>query len=325
MKQTICIGLIGAGYWGVNLIRNFHRLGVLKAVSDNDKRKKKAIQALAPGVPFINDYKTILKDKTINAIVISTPAKSHFKMVKDALLSEKHVFVEKPLCLKYEDGKELRKLANIKKLKLMVGHLLLYHPAYRKLREKIHEGIIGQVRYIYSNRLSLGKLRKEEDVLWSFAPHDISMILDLVNEKLTSVEAFGANYLHKKVKDTTITLLKFKNKIKAHIFVSWLHPYKDQRLVIVGEKGMLVFADVLDNKNKLLFYDHDVRWDGNIPVINKMEGKKIAFDYSKEPLYLECKAFIDWLTLDIMPPSSCEEGLRVLKVLELAKKKLNKW
>ena len=195
-------------------------------------------------------------------------------MVKDALLSEKHVFVEKPLCLKYEDGKELRKLANIKKLKLMVGHLLLYHPAYRKLREKIHEGIVGQVRYIYSNRLSLGKLRKEEDVLWSFAPHDISMILDLVNEKLTSVEAFGASYLHKKVKDTTITLLKFKIKIKAHIFVSWLHPYKDQRLVIVGEKGMLVFADVLDNKNKLLFYDHDVRWDGNIPVINKMEGKK---------------------------------------------------
>ena len=325
MKKSISVGLIGAGYWGANLIRNFNNLGVLKIVSDNDFRKKKAVQVLAPGVYFNCDYKIILKDKTIDAIVIATPAKSHFKLVKEALLAEKHVFVEKPLCLKYEDGKKLQKLANKKKLKLMVGHLLLYHPAYQKLREEIQKGIIGQVRYIYSNRLSLGKLRKEEDVLWSFAPHDISMILNLVNEKLSSIEAFGGSYLHKKVKDTTVTLLKFKKNIKAHIFVSWLHPYKDQRLVVVGEKGMLVFADVLDNKNKLLFYNHDVRWDGNIPVINKTEGKRIPFNYTKEPLYLECRAFIDWLKLGVVPPSSCEEGLNVLRVLELAKEKLKKW
>ena len=206
----------------------------------------------------------------------------------------------------------------------MVGHLLLYHPAYQKLREEIEKGIIGKVRYIYSNRLSLGKLRKEEDVLWSFAPHDISMILDLVNEKLLSIEAFGGSYLHKNQGYNSYSL-KFKKNIKAHIFVSWLHPYKDQRLVVVGEKGMLVFADVLDNKNKLLFYRHDVRWDGNIPVINKTEGKRIPFNYTKEPLLLECEAFIEWLKLDVIPASSCEEGLNVLKVLELAKEKLKKW
>ena len=325
MKKSLGIGLIGAGYWGINLIRNFYKLGVLKAVVDNDLRRKKVVLDIAPKVSFNNDYKSILKNEFIKAVVISTPAKSHFNLVKKALLSEKHVFVEKPLCLKYEDGKKLQRIAEKKKLKLMVGHLLLYHPAYNKLREEIDKGSIGRLRYIYSNRLSLGKLRKEEDVLWSFAPHDISMILNLVNEKISTVEAFGGSYLHKKVKDTTITLIKFRNKVKAHIFVSWLHPYKDQRLVIIGDKGMLVFADVLDNKNKLLFYGHDVRWDGNIPVINKMKGKKIAFDYSKEPLYLECKAFVDWIKYDIVPPSSSKEGLAVLKVLELAKEKLKKW
>ena len=154
----------------------------------------------------------------------------------------------------------------------MVGHLLLYHPAYKKMREKINKGLIGKIRYIYSNRLSLGKLRKEEDVLWSFAPHDISMILDLVQEKLISVEAYGGGYLNKKIKDTSVTLLKFSNNIKAHIFVSWLHPYKDQRLVVIGDKGMIVFADVLDKNNKLLFYNHDVS-EGNFPVINKAKGK----------------------------------------------------
>ena len=325
MKKSLRIGLIGAGYWGINLIRNFYKLGVLKTVVDNDLKRKKAVLEIAPKVFFTNDYKSILKDATIEAVVISTPAKSHFNLVKEALLSEKHVFVEKPLCLKYEDGKKLQRIAAQRKLKLMVGHLLLYHPAYKKLKEEIDKGTIGRLRYIYSNRLSLGKLRKEEDVLWSFAPHDISMILNLVNEKISRVEAYGGSYLQKKVKDTTVTLIKFRNKVKAHIFVSWLHPYKDQRLVIIGEKGMLVFADVLDNKNKLLFYDHDVRWDGNIPIINKMKGKKISFDYSKEPLYLECKAFIDWLKSDILPPSPCKEGLSVLKVLELAKEKLKKW
>ena len=207
----------------------------------------------------------------------------------------------------------------------MVGHLLLYHPAYKKMRDKINEGLIGKIRYIYSNRLSLGKLRKEEDVLWSFAPHDISMILDLVQENLISVEAYGGGYLKKKIKDTSVTLLKFSNNIKAHIFVSWLHPYKDQRLVVIGDKGMIVFADVLDKNNKLLFYKHDVRWEGDLPIINKAKGKKIAFNYSNEPLKLECKAFIDWIKLDKKPPSDCLEGLAVLKVLELAKNKLRKW
>lgn len=325
MKKNINLGLIGAGYWGLNLVRNFNKLGLLKTVSDNNIKRKEEVLKIAPNVEFVKNYNLILNDNNIHAVVVSTPAKSHYKIVKQALLSGKHVFVEKPLCLDVKNGKKLQDLANKNKLKLMVGHLLLYNPAYKTMRKKINEGLIGNIRYIYSNRLSLGKLRKEEDVLWSFAPHDISMILDLVKEKLLKVEAFGGSYLNKKISDTSVTLLKFKNNIKAHIFVSWLHPYKDQRLVVVGEKGMIVFADILDKDNKLLFYNHDVRWEGDLPIINKVKGKKISFDYKVEPLSVECKAFIDWIKFDKRPPSDCAEGLKVLKILELAKNKLKKW
>ena len=188
-------------------------------------------------------------------------------------------------------------------------------------KNKIEEGLLGKIRYIYSNRLSLGKLRKEEDVLWSFAPHDISMIMDLVKEKLISVDAFGGSYINNKVKDTNVTLLKFRNNIKAHIFVSWLHPFKDQRLVVIGEKGMMVFADVQENNKKLIFYNHDIRWEGESPVISKAKGTRVSFNYKKEPLYNECKAFIDWLIKNRKPPSDIIEGLRVLEILDIAKKK----
>ncbi len=151
------------------------------------------------------------------------------------------------------------------------------------------------------------------------------MMMELINEKLIKVSAFGARYLNKKVADTTITLLKFKNKIKAHIFVSWLHPYKDQRLVVVGDKGMLVFADVLKNREKLIFYNHKVGWVKDIPKVHKAEGKSIAFDYDTSPLKEECRAFINWILTGKEPISNGEEGLRVLKVLEMARKDLNKW
>ena len=319
------IGLIGCGYWGKNLARDFNYLGVLHRVSDSNNNAKNEVNRISKNILFSTDYKKILKDDSITSVAIATPAKTHYKLVKEALQAKKNVFVEKPLCLKYSDGKNLLLLSKKNNVKLMVGHLMLYHPAYLKMKESIKKGKIGKVRYIYSNRLALGKLRKEEDVLWSFAPHDISMILDLVNEKLIKVKAFGGKYLSNKVADTTVTLLKFRNKVKSHIFVSWLHPYKDQRLVVVGEKGMLVFADVLSNENKLVFYNHKVGWSKNIPLVQKAEGKKIPFNYNAEPLKLECKAFVDWVTKDKIPLSNGEEGLRALKVLELAKKDLMRW
>ena len=325
MANKINIGVIGAGYWGLNLIRNFDKIGVLKSVADVISSRKADLEKISKNVSFTNDYRNILKDKSILAVVIATPAKTHYKVAKDALNSNKHIFVEKPLCLDLKRGKEILKLSEKVNKKVMVGHLMLYHNAYIKMKKTIEEGLIGKIRYIYSNRLSLGKLRKEEDVLWSFAPHDISMIMDLVKEKLINVEAFGGSYINQKVKDTTVTVLKFRNNIKAHIFVSWLHPYKDQRLLVIGEKGMIVFADVQENHKKLMFYNHDVRWEGETPIITKAKGKKVLFNFKTEPLFNECKAFINWLTVNKKPPSDIEEGLKVLEVLDIAKKKLRKW
>ncbi|MBF96723.1 MAG: scyllo-inositol 2-dehydrogenase (NAD(+)) [Alphaproteobacteria bacterium MarineAlpha9_Bin4] len=325
MKNKKFLGLIGCGYWGKNLARDFNSFGVLKTVSDINSKAKNQIMKISKSILFTDNYKEILEDKDITSVAIATPAKSHYKLVQESLIAKKNVFVEKPLCLNYNNGKILVSLAKKNKVKLMVGHLMLYHPAFIKMKESIKKGKVGKIRYIYSNRLALGKLRREEDVLWSFAPHDISMIMELINEKLITVRAFGARYLNKKVADTTITLLKFKNKIKAHIFVSWLHPYKDQRLVVVGDKGMLVFADVLKSREKLVFYNHKVGWVKDIPKVHKAEGKSIAFDYDTSPLKEECRAFINWILTGKEPISNGEEGLRVLKVLEMARKDLNKW
>ena len=325
MANKIYIGVIGAGYWGLNLIRNFNNIGVLKSVADKDVSRQVAVKKISKDIIFSANYKKILEDDSVLAVVISTPAKTHYKIARDAIIADKHIFVEKPLCLNLRSGKKILELSERLNKKVMVGHLMLYHNAYIKMKNKIEEGLIGKIRYIYSNRLSLGKLRKEEDVLWSFAPHDISMIMDLVKEKLISVDAFGGSYINNKVKDTNVTLLKFRNNIKAHIFVSWLHPFKDQRLVVIGEKGMMVFADVQENNKKLIFYNHDIRWEGESPVISKAKGTRVSFNFKKEPLYNECKAFLDWLIKNRKPPSDIIEGLRVLEILDIAKKKLRKW
>lgn len=321
-KTKICV--VGAGYWGINIIRNIYQLGNLGSVVEINKDLHKNINQIAPNVRIIEDYDLALKDNDIDGIMIATPSIMHGKMVKKALEFKKNVFVEKPLCLELKEGNEIAKIADREKLKVMVGHLLLYHPAFLALKREISNSSIGNLRYIYSNRLSLGKLRREEDVLWSFAPHDISMILSILNDKPKTVEAFGGSYLQSNVKDTSITMLQFQNNIKAHIFVSWLHPYKDQRLIVIGDKGMIVFADVLNNENKLMLYQHKAGWQENIPVIEKSSGIPIEYDKTAEPLHLECTNFIDWIEGGKEPPSNIQEGLRVLDVLNQAKKSLDR-
>ena len=172
--------------------------------------------------------------------------------------------------------------------------------------------------------MSLGKLRKEENALWSFAPHDISMILSILNMDPITVEASGGSFMNRGIADTSMTFMHFPDGIKAHVFVSWLHPYKDQRLIVVGDKGMISFNDVEKNENKLLLYQHDVEWKGDIPVIDKAEGKSIKFDVNIEPLRFECESFLNWIKSGIKPPSDGEEGLRVLKVLDRAESELKR-
>ena len=317
MNNSPKIALIGLGYWGKNLARNLYDLKVLNGICDNNADNLDKYKSIYKDINYFSSIEELL-NSDIDAVVIATPAITHGSLVKKALNANKHVFVEKPLCLDYEEGLELKKIAKDHNLKLMVGHLLLYHPAFISLKEVVNSGVIGNIRYIYSNRLSLGKLRKEEDALWSFAPHDISMILSLIGKEPIKVEATGGAYLSPNIADTSLTFLSFKNNIKAHVFVSWLHPYKDQKLVVVGEKAMISFDDVATPDKKLILYEHKAEWSEEIPIINKAEGKYIKYDSLKEPLKLECENFISWIKEDLLPASNVEEGLRVLKVLNQA-------
>ena len=321
MNKNPRIALVGLGYWGKNIARNLYALNVLNAICDNSDVNLKKYKILYPDVNYYSNIESLL-ESNIEAIVIATPAITHGNLVKKALDANKHVFVEKPLCLDVDEGKRLVQLAKKKKLKLMVGHLLLYHPAFIALKKLILSGGIGNIRYIYSNRLSLGKLRKEENSLWSFAPHDISMILSLLEREPLKINSFGGYYLTKNVADTTMTVMEFSKGVKAHVYVSWLHPFKDQRLVVVGDKGMATFIDIEEKEKKLLLYKHDVSWNNNIPVIEKAEGVPIKYEMNKEPLRSECESFVEWIKGIKTPPSTGEEGLRVLKVLDRAEKKL---
>jgi UDP-2-acetamido-3-amino-2,3-dideoxy-glucuronate N-acetyltransferase len=324
MKKNKCpsVAVVGAGYWGKNLVRNFSELGALKAICDENPASFKQMQQLYPTCDFIYLFKDVLARKDIPAIVIATPAETHFELAQEALLAGKHVFVEKPLTLSEKDAEELISLARKNKLILMVGHLLQYHPAFIMLKELAVRGDLGRINYIYSHRLNLGKIRREENILWSFAPHDISMILALAGEEPESVLATGGNYLHKKIADVTTTHLEFSSGLKAHIFVSWLHPFKEQKLVVVGDQKMAVFDDTLPWEEKLLIYPHHVKWENNVPVPTRGIPEKISIPYA-EPLKLECEHFLDCLNNRTTALTNGEEGLRVLKVLNASERSLN--
>jgi UDP-2-acetamido-3-amino-2,3-dideoxy-glucuronate N-acetyltransferase len=250
----------------------------------------------------------------IQAVAIATPAETHGTMVREALLAGKDVFVEKPLCLSAEQGRSLVDLAREQGRILMVGHLLWYHPAIIKLKELIDRGELGRIQYIYSNRLNLGKIRREENILWSFAPHDISVILGLLGETPHSVIAQGGNYLHERIADTTVTLLSFPSGVKCHIFVSWLHPFKEQKLIVVGDRKMAVFDDI-EKKDKLLLYPHSIQWKEQVPIANRAEAQSVEVG-SEEPLREECAHFLASVLTRRRPRTDGEEGLRVLSVLQ---------
>jgi len=196
----------------------------------------------------------------------------------------------------------------------MVGHLLWYHPGILALKKMVADGELGRIQYIYSNRLNLGKLRREENVLWSFAPHDVSIVLGLLGEEPASVQASGGNFLHQKIADTTVSLLEFSSGVRAHIFVSWLHPFKEQKLVVVGDRKMVVFDDTAPWPEKLQVYPHTVAWEGNVPVARKVDAEYIDVEEG-EPLKLECEHFLDCVRTRSTPRTDGAEGLRVLRVL----------
>ncbi len=311
----INVACIGAGYWGKNLIRNFHSIDVLHTICDGVEEVVENFKQKYPGVVGTTDYDAVLSNDDIDAVSIATPAETHYQLIIKALHSGKHVYVEKPLCLDETHASECIELAHKLGLTLMVGHLLWYHPMVLEIKRSIDAGEIGKLRYIYSNRLNMGLLRSEENVLWSFAPHDISMILGLIGSEPTSVQAQSANHLNPEIADQAVALMKFENNVSAHVFVSWLNPFKEQKLVVVGEDAMLVFDDTNPEwSQKLAKYEHSVEWQGERPVAVKADPKFVELPKA-EPLKNECQHFVDSVTSKASPRTDGHEGLRVLKVL----------
>jgi len=315
------VAVIGTGYWGRNLVRNFQSLGVLDSLYDSDEAAAAVMADAFGGVRVRKDLGEIWDDAAVHGVAIASPAITHAELVRLALESAKDVYVEKPLCLSEEEGRHLVALAEEKGRVLMVGHLLWYHPAVLKLKELLSSGELGGVRYVYSNRLNMGKLRREENVLWSFAPHDVSIILGLLDDEPESIQASGGNYLHQQIADTTVSLLEFASGVKAHIFVSWLHPFKEQKLVVVGDRKMAVFDDTLPWPEKLQLFPHSVQWDGSVPVARKADVEAVDLEES-EPLLNECSHFLERIRDRARPRTDGAEGLRVLRVLNACQEAL---
>lgn len=320
-SNELKVAVVGCGYWGRNLVRNFWELGALSTICDIDTDKLEIFKVKYPGLKTISSFKELIEDDNLKGIVIATPAICHYQMAREALLAGKNVFVEKPLALRVEEGQELVTLAKNQGLILMIGHILRYHPAVNKLKELIDKGELGKVQYIYSNRLNIGKIRSEENILWSFAPHDISVILFLLNEFPENISATGGTYLQHGIHDVTLTTMDFASGVKAHIFVSWLHPFKEQKLVVIGDKKMAVFDDV--SEEKLFFYPHKIEWVQRIPVACKAEAETVPLQM-EEPLRAECKHFLECIKNNQTPKTDGYEGLKVLQILQASQESLNR-
>ena len=327
MSETT-IGIVGLGYWGPNLLRNFSQLDNcnVKVCCDLNPDSLKKASTQYPGIQTTDNYDTLLEDSEIQAMVIATSAVTHHKLVKQAILHGKHVFVEKPLTLSIGEAAELVQLAEQHEVKLMVGHLMEYHPAVEMLKNAVENHELGDIYYLYSQRVNLGKIRKDENALWSLAPHDISIIMYLLGSEPDSVSARGQAYLQKDVEDVVFVNLSFLDKVMAQIQLSWLDPHKIRRTTIVGGKKMAVFDD-MEATEKIRIYDKGVM---NTPTYGSF-GEALSLRFGDihipyirmvEPLKLECQHFVDCIQNDAQPRSDGLDGLRVVKVLQAAQESL---
>lgn len=323
-KRTPDTALVGAGRWGKNLGRNFFELGALHTLCDTNEALLDEYAEKYPGVHLTTNYKSLLENPAVTRVVIAAPALLHYRLALEALLAGKDVYVEKPLCLDCGEAAELIEIANRGKRILMVGHLLQYHPHVRRLQEIVGSGELGKLQYIVSNRLNLGAIRTEENALWNFAPHDVSVILSLCGHHLPQqVRCMGAAYVSPGVADVTLTILRFEGEIRAHIYVSWLNPFKEQKLITVGSSAMAVFDDTKPWDEKLLLYRNHLTWaQGTIPLINNCVPEKVVLPF-EEPLRMECEHFLHCCDERIQPRTDGQEGMRVLKVLQAAQSSLN--
>lgn len=318
MKPRVAV--LGCGAWGRNLVRNFHELGALGTVCDPSAAARESARELAPGASVEEKWEDVLGDDAITGVALATPAETHADLAVRALRAGKDVLVEKPMALTVAEGESMASAARKQGRLLMVGHLLEYHPAMLRLREMVDAGELGRVNYIYSNRLNFGSVRTAENALWSFAPHDIALILRLAGVLPEAVVCEGGSYITAGLADVTVSCLRFVNGLRAHIFVSWLHPFKEQRLVVVGDRRMAVF-DGTQKQSPLQVYDQTVTLDELEPVLHR-NGVAVPELSAEEPLRAECSHFLARMDDRAAPLTDAESGLRVLRVLDACQRSL---
>ena len=323
MTDKVRVGVVGLGYWGPNLARNFDRLpgAELAYCCDLDEANLAKARSQYPNTTVTDDYAQLLGDDTLDAVVVATSVPTHYRLGKMALDAGKHTFIEKPIALKAADARDLRDTAGARGLKLMVGHLLEYHPAVAKMKELIDAGELGRVYYAYANRLNLGKVRTDENALWSLGPHDVSVLNYLTGDEPAEVSARGECYLQDDVEDVVFGFIRYESGMVGHLHVSWLDPHKSRKITVVGEKKMVVFDD-MEADRKITVYDK-----GATTTRTKFEtyGEFVTLHFgdihipkigNEEPLRIECQHFVDAIVNDTTPRSDGRDALNVVKVLD---------
>lgn len=322
------VSVIGVGGWGKNLARNYYQIpdANLLYVCDLDEKRLKEISQLYPGTLTTRSYDEVLADDKVDAVVIATTGPTHYDLAKQALLADKDVYVEKPMVLQVEHAVELTDLAAARERIIMVGHLLEYHPVVERLKYMIEHGDLGKIYYIYTQRLNLGTIREDENALWNFAPHDISVVLYLLGKEPTDVSARGQCYLQEGIEDVVFLSLNFGDDAMASIQVSWLDPHKVRKMTIVGSSKMAVFDD-LEANEKLKVYDKGAEFSDDYDTYAEYLGLRfgditIPFVKTGEPLRAECLHFLDCVRTRKTPLSDGHDGVRVIKILDAAQRSL---
>lgn len=328
-EKLVTIGVIGCGYWGPNLIRNFINLkdSNVKMCSDVLDDRLTHMKNLYPSLRTVTNFREIIEDPEIEAVVIATPVSSHYSISREALEAGKHVFVEKPLAGSVEEGIELIKLANEKKRILMVGHTFVYTAAVNKIKDLINSGELGDIYYISTSRVNLGLFQEDINVVWDLAPHDVSILNYILDTRPITVSAIGRSYIQPDIQDVAFMTLSYPGSILANIQVSWLNPSKIRKTTVVGSKKMLVYDDV-SSLEKIRIYDKGVTVQPHYDTFGEFQLSYRYGDISipklddAEPLKIECQHFIDCVAGSCEPRSSGVHGLEVLLSLEAADKSM---
>jgi predicted dehydrogenase len=329
MDRKIAIAVVGCGYWGPNLIRNFSALPqcLVRYVCDKDEKRLAHMKQLYPQVETTTEFGKIVGDRSVDAVVVATPVHLHYELAKKSLEAGKHVFVEKPMTQTSEQGNELVQLAAKKKLTLMVGHTFIYSAPVRRIKEIVKSGDVGEIQYISSRRLNLGLFQKDINVAWDLAPHDISIILYFLGKPPISVNCQGKAHINKDIEDVTNMSLDFENGGFATIHSSWLDPNKVREMIIVGSKRMIVYDDN-EPLEKIKIYDKRVEAPPHYDTFAEFQysyhyGDMIApYIKQTEPLKVEMQHFLDCIATGKTPESSGRDGLRVIQILEASSRSL---